>query len=84
MQGSCAIKYQKNLRSSDIYLYKNQLTSRNDQKEIPLHKLKTNIFNNYVPKSRWLVEDNYRTAKRRGKYLLLTTETEAKSHKNMI
>ena len=28
--------------------------------------------------------DNYRTAKRRGKYLLLTTETEAKSHKNMI
>ena len=34
------------------------------------------IFNNYSPKRRWLAMDIYRTAKRRGKYPTLATDTE--------
>ena len=37
------------------------------------------IFNNYSPKWRWLVVDIYRAAKRRGKYRMLTTDTEVNS-----
>ena len=37
------------------------------------------IFNNYLPKWRWLAVDIYRAAKRRGKYPTLATDTEVNS-----
>ena len=71
MQGSCEIKYQKNRRSIDIYLHKNHITSRNDQKEILLY---INL------KQMYLITMHLNG----GGYILVTAETEAKWDKNMI
>ena len=42
------------------------------------------IFNNYLPKWRWLAVDIYRAAKRRGKYPTLATDTEVNSNRDAI